>query len=249
MRSTTILISILAVTLRRRRSSRAWAADGLRDARAVTCHGLWQLNKSAPRPSACHRDGDQQHCRDDDHHEREVRRSDRPLCRGVSDVLHLGLLPAPHAMWPRCPGHRGSPPIHLRGTPDAAVVLGCHDRRVATKVLIVDDHAGFRTRARSLLAAAGYDVVGEAEDGRSALVAVDELGPDIVLLDVQLPDTTGFDLVVSLRRDPDPPAVILVSSREASDYGGRIISSGARGFVSKSELSAAALTRIIESSP
>jgi DNA-binding NarL/FixJ family response regulator len=120
---------------------------------------------------------------------------------------------------------------------------------VATKVLIVDDHAGFRTRARSLLAAAGYDVVGEAEDGRSALVAIDELGPDIVLLDVQLPDTSGFDLVVSLRRDPDPPAVILVSSREASDYGGRIIISGARGFVPKSELSAAALTRIIESSP
>jgi two-component system nitrate/nitrite response regulator NarL len=119
---------------------------------------------------------------------------------------------------------------------------------VATKVLIVDDHAGFRTLARSLLVAAGYGVVGEAEDGRSALVAIDELGPDIVLLDVRLPDTTGFDLAESLRGDPDPPAVILVSSREASDYGGRITRSGARGFVSKSELSAAALASIIESS-
>jgi DNA-binding NarL/FixJ family response regulator len=120
--------------------------------------------------------------------------------------------------------------------------------RVLMKVLIVDDHPDFRSQVRSLLVSAGYDVVGEAKDGRSALVAIDKLGPDILLLDVQLPDTTGFDLAESLRGDPDPPAVILVSSREASDYGGRIIRSGARGFVSKSELTAAALARIIERS-
>lgn len=119
-------------------------------------------------------------------------------------------------------------------------------RRVVMKVLIVDDHAGFRTQARSLLEAAGHDVVGEADDGRSALVAISKLRPDLVLLDVQLPDTTGFDVTRLLRQDPDAPAVILVSSREASDYGDRIIRSGARGFVSKSELSAAALANIIE---
>jgi DNA-binding NarL/FixJ family response regulator len=119
-------------------------------------------------------------------------------------------------------------------------------RRVATKVLIVDDHAGFRTQARSLLATAGYEIVGEAEDGRSALVAISKLRPDLVLLDVQLPDMTGFDIAGLLRQDPDAPAVILVSSREPSDYGGRILRSGARGFVSKSELSPAALARIIE---
>lgn len=119
-------------------------------------------------------------------------------------------------------------------------------RRVAMKVLIVDDHAGFRSQARSLLEAAGHDVVGEADDGRSALVAISKLRPDLVLLDVQLPDTTGFDVTRLLRQDPDAPAVILVSSREASDYGHRIIRSGARGFVSKNELSAAALANIIE---
>jgi DNA-binding NarL/FixJ family response regulator len=118
--------------------------------------------------------------------------------------------------------------------------------RVATKVLIVDDHAGFRTQARLLLAAAGYEVVGEAEDGRSALVAISTLRPDLVLLDVQLPDMTGFDVAGLLRRDSAAPAVILVSSREASDYGGRIARSGAQGFVSKSELSTDALARIIE---
>jgi DNA-binding NarL/FixJ family response regulator len=119
-------------------------------------------------------------------------------------------------------------------------------RRVATRVLIVDDHTGFRTQARSLLTAAGYEVVGEAEDGRSALFAISKLRPDLVLLDVQLPDMTGFDIAGLLRQDPDAPAVILVSSRVASDYGGRIVRSGARGFVSKGELSANALARIIE---
>lgn len=119
-------------------------------------------------------------------------------------------------------------------------------RRVATRVLIVDDHTGFRTQARSLLTAAGYEVVGEAEDGRSALFAISKLRPDLVLLDVQLPDMTGFDVAGLLRRDSAAPAVILVSSREASDYGGRIARSGAQGFVSKSELSTDALARIIE---
>ena len=89
-------------------------------------------------------------------------------------------------------------------------------------------------------------MVGEADDGRSALVAISKLRPDLVLLDVQLPDTTGFDVTRLLRQDPDAPAVILVSSREASDYGDRIIRSGARGFVSKRELSPVALANIIE---
>jgi DNA-binding NarL/FixJ family response regulator len=114
------------------------------------------------------------------------------------------------------------------------------------KVLIVDDHTGFRTQARSVLATAGYEVVGEAEDGKSAFVAISKLRPDLVLLDVQLPDMTGFDIAGLLRQDPSAPAVVLVSSREASDYGDRIVRSGAQGFVSKSELSADALARIIE---
>jgi DNA-binding NarL/FixJ family response regulator len=114
------------------------------------------------------------------------------------------------------------------------------------KVLIVDDHDGFRTQAHSLLEAAGYDVVGEAEDGMSAIVAVDELRPDVVVIDVQLPDRSGFDVVRLLHRDREAPVVILVSSREASDYGDRIISSGAHGFVSKTELSADAIAKIIE---
>jgi DNA-binding NarL/FixJ family response regulator len=114
------------------------------------------------------------------------------------------------------------------------------------KVLIVDDHAGFRTEARSLLARAGYEVVGEVADGRSALAAVDELRPDLVVLDVQLPDMDGFEVARALHEQPAPPAIILVSSRDASDYGGRIARSPARGFIPKLELSARTLASLLD---
>jgi DNA-binding NarL/FixJ family response regulator len=117
---------------------------------------------------------------------------------------------------------------------------------MARTVLIVDDHAGFRTQARALLERAGYEVVGEADDGRSGLEAVGRLRPDLVLLDVQLPDLMGFDVARRIIERADPPTVILVSSRDASDYGGSIDSSGARGFISKTELSAGAVAALLE---
>ncbi len=104
-------------------------------------------------------------------------------------------------------------------------------------VLIVDDHPGFRAQARALLAASGYEIVGEAADGASGVRVAMDLSPDVVLLDVQLPDVTGFDLVGRIRGRPDPPAIILISSRDASDYGGRISRCGAQGFITKAELS------------
>ena len=67
-------------------------------------------------------------------------------------------------------------------------------------VLIVDDHPSFRASARAMLESEGFDVVGEAADGASALEAVDALAPDVVLLDVQLPDMTGFDVCAELER-------------------------------------------------
>jgi DNA-binding NarL/FixJ family response regulator len=70
----------------------------------------------------------------------------------------------------------------------------CHDSVVTTTVLIVDDHPSFRASARALLQAEGFEVVGEAEDGARALQAVEELRPDVVLLDVQLPDLDGFEV-------------------------------------------------------
>ena len=117
---------------------------------------------------------------------------------------------------------------------------------MARRVLIVDDSAGFRAQARMLLVRAGYDVVGEAEDGLSGLRAARELVPEVVLLDVQLPDIMGFEVARLLHERPDPPAIILISSREASDYGGGIDRSGARGFISKAELSARALETVLD---
>jgi DNA-binding NarL/FixJ family response regulator len=96
-----------------------------------------------------------------------------------------------------------------------------------------------------LLAAAGYDVVGEAGDGESGVRVARDITPDVVLLDVQLPDTSGFEVVGRMCSEPDPPAVILISSREASDYGRSIRRSGARGFISKDDLSAATLAAVL----
>ena len=97
-----------------------------------------------------------------------------------------------------------------------------------------------------LLGAEGFDVVGEAEDGESSLTAVDELNPDLVLLDVQLPDMDGFAVARRLTQNGHRPTVILTSSRDAGDYGSLISESGARGFVAKCDLSGAALEALLK---
>jgi DNA-binding NarL/FixJ family response regulator len=112
-------------------------------------------------------------------------------------------------------------------------------------VLIVDDHDGFRVFARALLESEGYEVVGEAGDGASALRAVDELDPDVVLLDVQLPDLDGFEVAERLATVANPPAVVLVSTRDASSYRRRLAGTSARGFIAKGELSGATLAAVL----
>jgi DNA-binding NarL/FixJ family response regulator len=114
------------------------------------------------------------------------------------------------------------------------------------RVLIVDDHPGFRAQARALLAAAGYEVVGEAADGESGVRVARDLSPDLVLLDVQLPDLTGFEVARRVHSQPRPPVIVLISSRDASDYGSRIRRSGAHGFITKADLSASALTAVLD---
>jgi DNA-binding NarL/FixJ family response regulator len=116
---------------------------------------------------------------------------------------------------------------------------------VARTVVIVDDHDGFRAQVANMLQAAGYEVVGSCADGRSALVAISTLGPDVVLLDVQLPDTDGFRLITELDAGLRGPAIVLISSREAADYGSRVGGSGAAGFITKAELSAQSLAEVV----
>jgi DNA-binding NarL/FixJ family response regulator len=108
---------------------------------------------------------------------------------------------------------------------------------MGARVLIVDDHPSFRAAARKLLEIEGFDVVGEAEDGMSALLAAEALRPDLVLLDVGLPDLDGFEVARRLCGAARAPAVVLTSSRDGTDYGSAVQGSGARGFVPKAELS------------
>jgi two-component system response regulator EvgA len=90
---------------------------------------------------------------------------------------------------------------------------------MARSILIVDDHPSFRASARMLLECEGFDVIGEAEDGMGALAAVSRLHPDVVLLDVQLPDINGFEVAARLTENGSSPAIVLTSSRDVEDLG------------------------------
>jgi CheY-like chemotaxis protein len=117
---------------------------------------------------------------------------------------------------------------------------------VERTVLIVDDHAGFRRFVRRLLEADGFTVVGEASSGVEALAQVGALRPELVLVDVLLPDLDGFAVAERLARIPDQPLVVLTSSREAEDFAGRLAVTAAHGFLAKQELTGAALRALIE---
>ncbi len=117
--------------------------------------------------------------------------------------------------------------------------------RPARRVLVVDDHPSFRRCARALLTAEGFEVVGEAGNGGTALALAGELAPDLVLLDVQLPDMDGFEVASRLLARDRDLAIVLISSRDRAEYGPLIEASGARGFVSKGDLSGAELERLL----
>jgi DNA-binding NarL/FixJ family response regulator len=113
-------------------------------------------------------------------------------------------------------------------------------------VLIVDDHPSFRASARRMLDADGYEVVGEAQDGGEALEAARRLRPDLVLLDVRLPDLDGFEVARRLLdSNGRTPQIVLTSSHDSSDLGEAIGASGVRGFIPKGELTGAALTAVL----
>jgi DNA-binding NarL/FixJ family response regulator len=114
------------------------------------------------------------------------------------------------------------------------------------RVLIVDDHATFRASARLLLESEGFEVVGEAADGESAIEQTAALAPELVLLDVQLPGLNGFEVASRVTGSDGAPAVILVSSRDGGDFGPMITACGARGFVAKAELSGERLRSLLD---
>ena len=89
----------------------------------------------------------------------------------------------------------------------------------------------------------GFDVIGEAEDGAAGLELARRLDPDLVLLDVALPDTSGFDVADAL--EAERPQVVLVSSRDRADVGPRLRATPTRGFIPKDELSPDAVRALL----
>jgi CheY-like chemotaxis protein len=116
---------------------------------------------------------------------------------------------------------------------------------VGPTVLLVDDSASFRWFARELLDTEGFVVIGEAESGLAAVEAVNRLNPDVVLLDVALPDIDGFEVCARITRPGlARPAVVLTSSRDPQDFRRRLDDSAARGFLPKETLTGAALAAV-----
>ena len=153
----------------------------------------------------------------------------------------------PGLTYPFCTRPTATPDGHeeFRASHNARRGGACDDEGVRPTVLIVDDHEDFRISARALLEAEGFQVVGEAADGADALEAAAALQPTVVLLDIQLPGLDGLAVAEQLAGAPDPPVVVLISSRDAAAYGPRLGQSLARGFIAKSELSGAALAGLL----
>jgi DNA-binding NarL/FixJ family response regulator len=112
-------------------------------------------------------------------------------------------------------------------------------------VLIVDDHPSFRAVAQIVLETDGFVVVGTATDGESGVAAALELAPDVLLLDVELPDIDGCEVADRLRRAGSRTAIVLASSRDGSDFGSLVAESGARGFLTKADLSGDAIRALV----
>jgi DNA-binding NarL/FixJ family response regulator len=115
----------------------------------------------------------------------------------------------------------------------------------ASTILVIDDHGGFRATARRMLERDGWTVVGEAADGRSGLAAAAELAPDVVLLDIGLPDIDGFAVAERLATSASATAVVLISSRDPEAYRDRVRTSRVAGFIAKDRLDGAALRSLV----
>ena len=116
----------------------------------------------------------------------------------------------------------------------------------AGTLVVVDDHAGFRQVVRAMLTEAGWQVIGEASTGGAVLDMVMRLAPDLVLLDVVLPDMDGFAVAERLAAAGCTSAVVLISGHDRSDFAGRVRAAPVRGFLAKEMISGRALAQLLD---
>jgi two-component system chemotaxis response regulator CheY len=116
---------------------------------------------------------------------------------------------------------------------------------VCTRLLLVDDHEWFRRLVVATLEGNGYEVIGEAATAAEAVTAAHDLRPEVVLLDIALPDGNGFDVADRLAQTETPPVVVLISSRPRDDYGARLARPSVAGFISKDDLTPRALSALL----
>lgn len=102
-----------------------------------------------------------------------------------------------------------------------------------TKVLIVDDAVFIRSQLKQLLTQNDFDVVGEAENGKVALEKIRELNPDIVTLDITMPEMDGIECMMEIKKMSQKPSVIMVSAMGQESYVQQAIMNGAKGFIVK----------------
>jgi DNA-binding NarL/FixJ family response regulator len=122
-------------------------------------------------------------------------------------------------------------------------------RRIETRCLIVDDNRLFLKAAQTLLEREGIAVVGTASTGSECLQRVVELRPDVVLLDIDLGEESGFDLVNRIGSSAGPVPIIFISTHEEPEYDDLATKSGAAGFLPKSTLSRPAIERLLDRVP
>jgi len=115
------------------------------------------------------------------------------------------------------------------------------------RVLIVDDQLPFREASRMVVEMTdGFDMAGEAENGNQAVEMVEQIKPDLVLMDVQMPGIDGIETTRRIRALPDPPVVLVMSTHESGDYEAVAVKAGAVGFVPKSQFGMDSLAEMWE---
>ncbi len=108
---------------------------------------------------------------------------------------------------------------------------------IDVKVLIVDDNAAFRSSVKNILSSEpGMRIIGEAEDGRQAVLRAKQLKPDLVLMDVKMPKLNGLDAILRILKRSPAIRIIMLSLYDDEEYKQAAIHNGAIGYIIKSEI-------------